>query len=140
MPLPFDFTSLVNTFGSVGLTNVTFKRWAGNQSVRKGVALDDGFVDIVVPGPAQNYVVYPRIPKDMLERLPAGDRHRSGVLVWSIAADLELRTIDQSTNTRADRMVDNDTGLIYVFVDQWRYGRQSQIAGAIGLLLDQQSL
>lgn len=140
MVLPFDFTSLINTFNTAaGATNVTFQRWAGAANVIAGTVIDDGFAPLVL---SPQWVFYPRVPKDQLERLPAGDRHRSGCLVWSIARDSAgtaydyLRTIEQNSGTRADRIVDNDRGLTYVVVEGWTYGRQSLISGAIGLLLD----
>lgn len=138
--LPFDFTGLVATFNTAAAANVSFLRWAGASQVIAGTVIDDGFAPLVL-SPQWSFV--PRVPKDLIERLPAGDRQRSGCLVWSVARDGAgtdydfLRTIDQNGGTRADRIVDNDRGLTYVVVESWTYGRQSLISGAIGLLLDE---
>lgn len=138
--LPFDFTSLVYAFDTATAANVTFLRWSGAPQVIAGTVIDDGFAALTL---SPQFAFVPRVPKDQIERLPAGDRHRSGCLVWSVADDglgnvyNTLRTVDQSSGTRADRIVDNDRGLTYVVTTAWVYGRQSKIAGAIGLLLDE---
>ena len=138
--LPFDFTGLVRTFDTAAAANVTFLRWSGAATVIAGTVIDDGFAALTL---SPQWAFVPHVPKDQIQRLPAGDRQRSGCLVWSIARDAAgttyntLRTIDQPNITRADRIVDNDRGLTYVVVDAWTYGRQSLISGAIGLLLDE---
>ena len=142
MSLPFDFTELVDEFDSSGIANVTFLRWAGASQVIGGIVIDSGFTPLVL---SPQWAFVPRVPKDQVQRLPAGDRHRSGCLVWSIARDSAgtdypyLRTINQNGGTRADRIVDNDRGLTYIVVEAWTYGRQSLISGAIGLLIDGES-
>lgn len=138
--LPFDFTSLVYAFDTATAANVTFLRWDGASQVIAGTVIDNDFSPLVL---SPQFAFVPRVPKDQIDRLPAGDRHRSGCLVWSVADDglgnvyNTLRTVDQSSGTRADRIVDNDRGLTYVVTTAWVYGRQSKIAGAIGLLLDE---
>jgi len=138
--LPFDFTGLVATFDTASAADVSFQRWAGASQVIAGIVIDDGFAPLTL---SSQWAFVPRVPKDVLDRLPAGDRQRSGCLVWSVARDgagtefNTLRTIAQNGGTRADRIVDNDRGLTYVVVEAWTYGRQSLIAGAIGLLLDE---
>lgn len=138
--LPWDFTGLVHTFNTATAANVSFLRWAGASQVVSGIVIDNGFTPLVL---SPQFAFVPRVPKDQLERLPAGDRQRSGCLVWSIADDgagnvyNTLRTIEQNSGTRADRIVDNDRGLTYVVVTAWTYGRQSKISGAVGLLLDE---
>ncbi len=142
MALPFNFTSLVHTFNTASAADVTFLRWSGASQVIAGTVIDSGFAALTL---SPQFAFVPRVPKDQIERLPAGDRQRSGCLVWSIADDGfgntydTLRTIDQNGGTRADRIVDNDRGLTYVVVTAWTYGRQSLISGAIGLLLDGES-
>lgn len=142
MSLPFNFTSLVYTFNMAGAADVTFLRWSGASQVIAGTVIDSGFSALTL-SPQWSFV--PRVPKDQVERLPAGDRQRSGCLVWSIADDGfgntydVLRTIEQNGGTRADRIVDNDRGLVYVVTAAWTYGRQSKLSGAIGLLLDGES-
>lgn len=142
MPLPFNFRVLVQTFDTSAAANVVFLRWSGASQVIAGTVIDSGFAPLIL-SPWKSFV--PHVPKDQLDRLPAGDRHRSGCLVWSEANNglgvtyNTLRTIDQNGGTRADRIVDNDRGLTYVVVESWTYGRQSNIAGAIGLLLDGES-
>lgn len=138
--LPFNFTSLVHTFNTASAANVSFLRWAGAAQVIAGTVIDDGFAALTL---SPQWAFVPRVPKDMIERLPAGDRQRSGCLVWSVATDGlgntydTLRTIEQNGGTRADRIVDNDRNLTYVVTVAWTYGRQSLISGAIGLLLDE---
>lgn len=138
--LPFNFTSLIATFNTAAAANVTFLRWSGAATVIAGTVIDDGFVPLIL---SPQWAFVPRVPKDQVQRLPAGDRQRSGCLVWSVARDEAgttydtLRTTDQPSITRADRIVDNDRGLTYVVVEAWTYGRQSLISGAIGLLLDE---
>ena len=140
--LPFDFTSLVRTFDTSTAANVTFLRWGGVSQVIAGQVIDSGFVPLVL-SPQWDFV--PRVPKDQLQRLKDGDRQRAGCLVWSIAVDAAgsyntLRSIEQSpAGTRADRIVDNDTGRVYIVTEAWQYGRQSMISGAIGLLIDGES-
>ena len=139
MPLPFNFTGLVHAFDTAAAANVTFLRWSGASQVIAGTVIDSGFAALVL---SPQFAFVPRVPKDQIERLPAGDRQRSGCLVWSIADDgfggvyNTLRTIEQNGGTRADRIVDVDRGLTYVVVTAWTYGRQSMISGATGLLLD----
>ena len=139
MALPFDFTSLVTEFDSSGIVNATFLRWSGAPQVIGGIVIDSGFAPIVL---SPQWAFVPRVPKDEVERLPAGDRQRSGCLVWSVARDSAgtdypyLRTLEQNGGTRADRIVDNDRGLTYIVREAWTYGRQSLISGAIGILLD----
>lgn len=140
MTLPFDLTSLVYAFNTAGAANISFQRWAGASQVIAGTVIDSGFSSLVL---SPQWAFVPRVPKDQIDRLPAGDRQRSGCLVWSIADDGfgttydTLRTIEQNGGTRADRIVDVDRGLVYVVVEAWTYGRQALIAGAIGLLLDE---
>jgi hypothetical protein len=138
--LPFDFTSLVVALDLSASADITFLRDDGASQVIAGTVVQAGFAPLVL---SPQWTFVPRVPKDQLERLPAGDRHRSGCLVWSIARDAggasydTLRTADMNTGLRADRIVDNDRGLTYVVTTAWTYGRQSLIAGAIGLLLDE---
>lgn len=140
MALPWDFRPLTVTFGTMTVTNVTFQRWAGNTQVVAGVALDDGYAPLVL---SPNVVFNTYVPKDLLADLSDGDRQRSTCLVWSDAYDPlgvaynVLQTIDQSAHHRADRIVDNDTGLIYVVRIAWPNFRQSKISGAVGVLLDE---
>lgn len=138
--LPWNFTGLVATFNTATAANVSFLRWAGASQVIAGTVIDDGFAALTL---SPQFTFVPRVPKDMLEFVPAGDRQRSGCLVWSDVSDGAgnaydtLRTVEQNGGTRADRIVDNDTGLTYVVVTAWPYGRQSNIAGAVGVLLDE---
>lgn len=131
---------LVSTFDTSAAANVTFQRWAGNSQFIGGIALDDGYTALVL---SPQWAFVPNAPKDLLASLPDGDRQRSSCLVWSVAVDAlgtaydTLQTIDQSTHGRPDRIIDADRGLTYVVTIAWTYGRQSKIAGAIGLLLDE---
>jgi hypothetical protein len=137
--LPFDFRSLVSAFNTAGAANVTFQRWAGNVQVIAGIALDDGYATLAL---SPKWAFVPNPPKEMLVDLPDGARQGSSVLVWSDAEDVigtpynVLQTIDQSTHKRPDRIIDVDRGLTYVVKIAWPYYRQSKIAGAIGVLLD----
>jgi hypothetical protein len=138
--LPFAFQSLVSAFNTAGAADITFLRWSGNVQVIGGIAIDDGYEALVL---SPQWAFVPNAPKDLLAQLPDGDRQRSSCLVWSVAVDAAgtaydtLQTVDQSTHHRPDRIVDNDRGLTYVVTIAWTYGRQSRIAGAIGLLLDE---
>ena len=140
MSLPFNFQLLVSTFNTAGAANVTFQRWSGNAEYVAGIALDDGYAPLIL---SPQWAFVPNAPKDLLASLPDGDRQRSSCLVWSVAVDAlgtvydTLQTIDQSTHSRPDRIIDADRGLTYVVTIGWTYGRQSKIAGAIGLLLDE---
>lgn len=140
MSLPFNFRLLVSTFNTAGAANISFERWAGNVTMHAGIAIDDGYAPLVL---SPEWAFVPNAPKDLLASLPDGDRQRSSCLVWSMATSPlgvvydTLQTIDQSTHRRPDRIVDNDRGLTYVVTIAWTYGRQSEIAGAIGLLLDE---
>lgn len=137
--LPWDFTSLVDVFDTSGAATIEFLRHTGPGPVVGGVVLDAGFAPLVL---SPQWVFVPQVPKDEIQRLPEGDRHKSGCLVWSVGRDFlgtvypTLRTIDQAGHTRADRIVDVDRGLTYVVRAAWVYERQSLIAGAIGILLD----
>lgn len=133
-------TSLVYTFNnapSLGAT-VTFLRWSGNAQVIAGTAIDDGFTPLVL---SPEWVFYPRVPEQEVERLPVGDRHKSLCLVWSIARNVlgtdfaTLETIDQAGRTRPDRIVDAGRGLTYEVKTAWTYGRQALVAGAIGVAI-----
>ena len=140
MALPFDFRSLVTTFNTALAANVSFLRWSGASQVIAGTVIDDGFAPLVL---SPQFAFVPRVPKDLRELLPAGDRHRSGCLVWSHYQDgfgntyETLQTADMNVHSRADRIVDSDRNLTYVVNTAWIYHRQSFISGAIGLLLDE---
>ena len=133
-------TSLVYMFDtSVSLAGeVLFLRWQGNTTVINGIAVDDGFAPLVL---SPQWVFYPRVPEQEIERLPVGDRHKSLCLVWSIGRDAlgtsydKLNTVDQAQRTRPDRIVDAGRGLTYEVRTAWTYGRQSLVAGAIGVAI-----
>lgn len=140
MALPFDFTGHIAAFDTSSIANVSFLRWSGASQVIAGTVIDSGFEALEL---SPKWVFVPRVPKSELERLRAGDRERAGCLVWSQASNglgttyNTLRTIQQNGGTRADRIVDNDTGKTYIVKVAWPYGRQGLIAGAIGILLDE---
>lgn len=135
-------TELVYQFDtSVALAGVvSFERWLGNDTVIAGTAIDDGWAAFAL---SPQWVFYPRVPEQEIQRLPVGDRHKSACLVWSIARDAldttydTLNTIDQAQRTRPDRIVDAGRGLTYEVRVAWTYGRQSLVAGAIGVAIQQ---
>jgi hypothetical protein len=137
--LPEDMTVLVLEFNTAGVTDVIYRRWLGNATVVAGTAIDDGFEPLVL---SPWWVFVPRVPKSEIARIPVGDRQRDGCLVWSIAVDglgngyNTLRAIHQATRTRGDLIVDNDHGLTYEVVAEWKYGKQALVSGAIGLLIN----
>ncbi len=131
--LVYEFSTAVSLAGVV-----SFQRWRGNTTVIAGTAIDDGFAPLVL---SPQWVFYPRVPEQEIERLPVGDRHKSTCLVWSIVEDVlgnvydTLNTVDQSTRTRPDRIIDAGRGLTYEVRTAWSYGRQSFVAGAIGVAI-----
>ena len=138
--LPEDMTWLVYEFNNApNLAGVvSYLRWDGNATVIAGTAIDDGYSPLVL---SPQWVFYPRVPEQEIERLPVADRHKSMCLVWIIASLFggasydTLNTIDQAQRTRPDRIVDTGRGLTYEVKVAWTYGRQSLIAGAIGVAI-----
>jgi hypothetical protein len=135
-------TDLVYQFDtSVALAGVvSFLRWQGNDNVIAGTAIDDGWSSLIL---SPQWVFYPKVPEQEIQRLPVGDRNKSSCLVWSIARDVlgtsydVLQTIEQSQRTRPDRVVDAGFGLTYEIKVAWTYGRQALVAGAIGVAVQQ---
>lgn len=140
--LPEDMRCLVFEFDtSTSLAGqITFERWQGNTEVIAGTAIGSGFVPLIIPAP---WVFYPKVPDDLIAQIPVGDRHRSNCLVWSLAAGFDgselpvLETINQAGRTKPDRILDVARGLTYNVVTEWVYGRQSLVAGAIGVLIQE---
>lgn len=134
-----DFRDLVTEFDHSGVVDVVFQRWSG-ATVVNGIASDAGFAPLVITPP---FAYVPNGAKKFLERLDVGDRERDHVFIWTWSEDLAgaplnvLTTIEQVGRTRADRIVDNDTGLTYIVATQFAYSRQAKVSGAIGVLLDQ---
>ena len=85
------------------------------------------------------YCAVPKIPRDYLERQPAGDRERDRLLVWTLPTpgeEPQLRTIKQTNHARAHRCRDVARGKRYVAEGEQNYARQGYLAGVVFRLLD----
>jgi len=80
----------------------------------------------------------PRAPKNYYDTLPADKRERDFCLVWfSTRANAEaLVSAKISGNKNAGRILDVQRNKWYVVAKEWDYGRQGNLHGVIGELID----
>lgn len=132
-----DFRDLIDEFANEAVVTLRFFRVRGG-GARNGIPQPATLTEFTIEG---GYVCVPRSPKARFDQIPPDKRERDSLLVWAKQAEAStaiLRTVDQVGETTADRVYDVDAGKWYLCDEQWRYGRQARVNGAICKLIDQQ--
>ena len=135
-----DFRDLVTEFDHASRVTLEFQRWSPPHFSHGEIVPGTGGYAVFEPGGP--YAVVPRAPKRFVDRLPEGDRERDAILVWQWSELLDgtpvdvLRTIEQSTHGKADRVRNVTTGRVYQVEMQGDYGAVAKVNSVVCLLVD----
>jgi hypothetical protein len=135
-----DFRDLVTEWDHSAHVSLEFQRWTP-PSFAHGERIP-GTGGYVIFEPGGPYACVPYTPTRTIEQMSEGDRERDAILVWQWSELLDgtpvqtLRTIDQSSHGKPDRVRNVTTGRVYQVERQGDYAAVAKVNSVICRLID----